>query len=73
MSRTPQPSLPPDIEVLDAARAGGEIVARLRVSGIPMGLRMHRTGRAPALVVIDDDALRDRIVAAVRARVGGAA
>ena len=75
MSQFPQqpPSLTPDIEVLDVAPAGGEVVARLRVSGVPMGLRMRRTGRAPALVALDDDLLRDRIIEAVRARIGGAA
>lgn len=71
MSQSPQqpPSLTPDIEVLDVAPAGGEVVARLRVSGIPMGLRMRRTGRARALVALDDDVLRDRIVAAVRVQI----
>ena len=62
-----------DIEVLDAAPAGGEVVARLRVDGLAIGLRMRRSGRAPALIELLDDALRARIIAAVRARIGGAA
>jgi len=68
----PQSSSPPAIEILDAAPAGDEIVARLRVAGLSIGLRMRRNGRAPALVVLTDDVLRDRIVAAVRVRIGSA-
>ncbi len=62
-----------DIEVLDAVPAGGEVVARLRVDGLAIGVRMRRSGRAPALIELLDVDLRDRIIEAVRARIGGAA
>ena len=63
----------PDIEIVDVVPAGGEIVARLHVDGLAIGVRMRRSGRAPALIELLDGDLRDRIVDEVRARIGGAA
>jgi hypothetical protein len=69
----PQPDLQP-IEVLHVdALPRGEVVALLTVGGIAMGARVRPGGRAPTLVALADDALRARVVAAVRARIGGAA
>jgi hypothetical protein len=62
-----------NIEVLDVAPAGGEIVARVRVDGLAIGVRMRRSRRAPAFVELIDDDLRDRIVDEIRSRIGGAA
>jgi len=69
----PQPDLQP-IEVLHVdTLPRGEVVALLTVGGIAVGARMRPGGRAPALVALADDDLRARVVAAVRARIGGAA
>lgn len=71
-SHQKQPNTP-DIEIVDVAPAGGESVARVRVDGLAIGVRMRRSGRAPALIELLDDDLRARIIEAVRARIGGAA
>ena len=72
MTPSQQPN-PLNIEVLDVTPAGGEIVARVRVDGLAIGVRVRRSGRAPAFIELIDDDLRARIVESVRARVGGAA
>lgn len=69
----PQPDFP-SIEVLHvAALPRGEVVATLTVGGIAMGARMRPGGRARALVALDDDVLRARVVAAIHAKAGGGA
>lgn len=73
MTPSPQQPNPLNIEIVDAAPAGGEVVARLRVDGLAIGVRMRRSGRAPAFIELIDDDLRARIIEAVRARIGGAA
>jgi hypothetical protein len=77
----PQPS-PPSIEVLRAVDLGdGRSVATIRVGSIRLGsvfvvdgsVSWPRTARGFEIISIDDDALRQRVEAAILARVAGGA